>query len=58
MELSSALSMVHRLHTNCRLTGFAGQVERARGTETNSLFMAEAGWEPNLTAEEFYKDYP
>jgi len=39
------------------LTGVAGQVERARGTETNSLFMAEAGWEPNLTAEEFYRDY-
>lgn len=39
------------------LSGFAGQVERARGTETNSLFIAEAGWKPNLTPEEFYKNY-
>jgi hypothetical protein len=39
------------------LTGFAGQVDRARGTETNSLFLAEAAWTPNLTPEDFYKDY-
>ncbi|HUZ45264.1 MAG TPA: alpha-glucuronidase family glycosyl hydrolase [Terriglobia bacterium] len=39
------------------LSGYAGQVERARGTETNSLFIAEAGWKPNLTPQEFYKDY-
>ncbi len=39
------------------LAGFAGQVNRVRGTETNSLYLAEAGWNPNLTAQEFYKDY-
>jgi hypothetical protein len=39
------------------MTGFAGQVQRARGTETNSLFLTEAAWKPTLTAEEFYKDY-
>jgi len=39
------------------LSGYAGQVERARGTETNSLFIAEAGWKPNLTPQEFYRDY-
>jgi Glycosyl hydrolase family 67 N-terminus len=39
------------------MTGFAGQVQRARGTETNSLFLTEAAWSPDLTAEEFYKQY-
>ena len=39
------------------LTGFAGQVNRVRGTETNSLFLAEAAWSPKLTPEEFYRDY-
>ncbi len=39
------------------LTGFAGQVNRVRGTETNSLFLAEAAWSPKLSPEEFYKDY-
>jgi len=39
------------------LSGFAGQVNRVRGTETNSLYLAEAGWNPNLTPQEFYKDY-
>jgi len=39
------------------ISGFAGQVNRVRGTETNSLFLAEAGWRPNLTPQEFYKDY-
>ncbi len=39
------------------LSGFAGQVNRVRGTETNSLFLAEAGWQPELTPQEFYKDY-
>jgi hypothetical protein len=37
------------------LTGFAGQLNRTRGTETNSRFLAEASWAPQLTAEEFYK---
>jgi hypothetical protein len=39
------------------IAGFAGQVNRVRGTETNSLFLAEAGWKPDLTSQEFYKDY-
>jgi len=37
------------------LTGFAGQVERARGTEFNSSFLAEAAWNPQLTPDEFYR---
>ncbi len=39
------------------LTGFAGQLNRARGTETNSRFLAEASWSPDLTPEEFYKSF-
>ncbi|MGH9452813.1 MAG: hypothetical protein ACRD2O_02455, partial [Terriglobia bacterium] len=39
------------------LSGFAGQLNRARGTETNSLFLAEAAWSPSLTPESFYKEY-
>ena len=30
--------------TKYGLTGFAGQVNRARGTEVNSLFLAKAAW--------------
>ncbi|HEY5914937.1 MAG TPA: alpha-glucuronidase family glycosyl hydrolase [Verrucomicrobiae bacterium] len=37
------------------LSGFAGQVDRPRGTEYTSSFLAEAGWEPDLTAERFYR---
>ncbi len=37
------------------LTGFAGQVERARGTEFNSSYLAEAAWHPALTPEDFYR---
>lgn len=39
------------------LAGFAGQLNRVRGTETNSLFLAEAAWAPSLTPEEFYQQY-
>lgn len=39
------------------LSGFAGQLNRARGTETNTLFLAEAAWSPSLTPEMFYKEY-
>ena len=39
------------------LTGHAGQLNRARGTETNSRFLAEAAWAPDLTTEEFYRNY-
>lgn len=38
------------------LTGVAGQVERVRGTEFNSSYLARAAWEPNLTPKEFYRD--
>jgi hypothetical protein len=38
------------------LTGVAGQLDRARGTEFNSSFLARAAWEPSLTAEKFYRD--
>jgi hypothetical protein len=38
------------------LTGVAGQIERVRGTEFNSSFLARAAWEPELTPEEFYAD--
>jgi len=39
------------------LTGFAGQIDRVRGTETNSSFAAKAAWSPQLGPEEFYRDY-
>ena len=39
------------------MSGFAGQLNRARGTESNTRFMAEAAWSPQLTAEDFYKRY-
>jgi len=41
---------------NNGLTGVAGQLERARGTEFNSSFLAQAAWEPGLTPEKFYRD--
>ena len=39
------------------LSGFAGQLNRARGTESNTRFLSEAAWSPQLTTEEFYKNY-
>lgn len=39
------------------LTGFAGQIDRVRGTETNSSFAAKAAWSPLLGPEEFYREY-
>jgi hypothetical protein len=39
------------------LAGFASQVSRPRGTETNSKYMAEGEWNPHLTPEGFYRDY-
>jgi hypothetical protein len=39
----------------CGLSGFAGQMNRARGTEFNSSFLAEAAWEATLTPEQFYR---
>ncbi len=37
------------------LSGFAGQLDRPRGTEFNSSFLAEATWEPDLTAQQYYQ---
>lgn len=37
------------------LTGVAGQLDRARGTEFNSSFLARAAWEPHLTPEQYYR---
>jgi len=39
------------------LAGFDSQMNRARGTETNTKYMAEGEWNPNLTPEEFYQGY-
>jgi hypothetical protein len=39
------------------LTGFAGQLDRVRGTESNSSFLAQAAWNPQLGPQEFYRDY-
>ena len=39
------------------LTGFAGQIDRVRGTETNSSFLTQAAWDPQLGPEEFYQNY-
>lgn len=38
------------------LSGVAGQLNRARGTEFNSSFLARASWEPALTPERFYRE--
>jgi hypothetical protein len=38
------------------ISGVSGQIERARGTEFNSSFLARAAWEPGLTPEQFYRD--
>jgi hypothetical protein len=39
------------------LAGFAGQINRIRGTETNSSYLTKAAWSPQLGPEDFYKDY-
>jgi hypothetical protein len=39
------------------LTGVAPWMAQPRGTETNSSFLAEADWNPALTATEFYRNY-
>lgn len=38
------------------LSGVAGQLNRARGTEFNCGFLARASWQPTLTPEQFYRD--
>jgi len=39
------------------LTGVAPWMAQPRGTEANSSFLAEADWNPQLSREEFYRDY-
>ncbi len=39
------------------VTGHATQVNRARGMEQNERYMAEGGWKPHLTPDEFYRSY-
>jgi hypothetical protein len=39
------------------VTGHATQVNRARGMEQNERYMAEGGWKPHLTPDEFYRAY-
>jgi len=39
------------------LAGFDSQLNRARGTETNTKYMAEGEWNPALTPQEFYRNY-
>lgn len=39
------------------LAGFDSQMNRARGTEQNTKYMAEGEWNPHLTPSEFYRDY-
>jgi hypothetical protein len=39
------------------VAGFAGQMNRARGTEQNARYLAEGAWQPHLTPKEFYAGY-
>ncbi len=39
------------------VSGFAGQLNRPRGTEQNYLYLAEGSWNPKLTPNEFYASY-
>ena len=39
------------------VAGHATQVNRARGMEQNERYMAEGGWTPHLTPDEFYRTY-
>ncbi|MCE5311022.1 MAG: hypothetical protein LLG20_25560 [Acidobacteriales bacterium] len=39
------------------VAGFAGQLNRARGTEQNTLYLAAGAWRPHLTPKEFYSEY-
>ena len=39
------------------VSGFAGQIDRSRGMEANSRYLAEGGWDSQLTAEQFYDRY-
>jgi len=57
VKLYSAKDRIFTDGVKYGLSGFAGQLNRARGTESNTRFLSEAAWSPQLTAEEFYKNY-
>lgn len=53
-------TQVDRIFTdglNRGLTGVVPWMVEPRGTEANSTFLAEAAWNPQLTVQDFYKDY-
>lgn len=39
------------------VAGFAGQLNRPRGTEQNYLYLAQGSWNPKLTPNDFYAGY-
>ncbi len=39
------------------VAGFAGQLNRVRGTEQNTRYLAEGAWKPHLTPDAFYEEY-
>lgn len=39
------------------VAGFAGQLNRARGTEQNTRYLATGAWRPHLTPKQFYAEY-
>ncbi len=39
------------------VAGFAGQLNRVRGTEQNYRYLAEGSWNPHLTPAQFYAAY-
>ncbi len=39
------------------VAGFAGQLNRARGTEHNTSYLAAGAWRPHLTPKQFYAEY-
>ncbi|MCC7498940.1 MAG: hypothetical protein IT160_15260 [Bryobacterales bacterium] len=39
------------------VAGFAGQLNRVRGTEQNTRYLAEGAWKPHLTPDAFYDEY-
>lgn len=39
------------------LTGVIGQLNKSRGAEQSAAFVAEACWNPQLSAESFYRSY-
>lgn len=60
MQFNVTMYYKDRLYNGAREHGIAGhamQVNRARGQEHNEKFLADAAWKPEMTPEEFYRDY-